>query len=268
MSNLVGQKKLLATLDSYTLETLPHALLLIGEEGCGKHTFCAYLANRLQLQIVNVNEAYEAEDLDNYSLCPIPKLYMLDMRDFLEKDQNRFLKFIEEPSDTCFVVVLMNSEVGILDTILNRGIKLHFSQYTYEDLKQLAETFHPNFSELDYQICRTPGSLLTLDSQTTASLKNFCEQLLTLYKPMHYGAILEQYTRINCYENYDQFDFNAFLNMLAYVASNRYRQTLDENSYKILKLTQTYLKKVATAPKVSKHDILLSFFTVLYREVI
>lgn len=268
MSNLVGQKKLLTTLESYTLETLPHALILVGEEGCGKRTFCTYLANRLQLPIVNVNDAYDPEALDRYSLCPTPKIYMLDLREFLEKDQNRFLKFIEEPSETCFVVILANSEVGILDTILNRGRKLHFSQYTYDDLKQLAETYYPNFSELDYQICRTPGSLLMLDSQATTRLQKFCEQLITIRKPVRYGAILEHYTRINCYENYDQFNFDSFLNMLTYVAAKHYSEHLDDVSYKILRHTQTYLKKLALAPKVNKHDFLLSFFTVLYREVI
>lgn len=268
MFTLTGQKKLLATLNSYTLDTLPHSLMLIGEEGCGKRTFFTYLANRLNLELVNITDHCSDEDLDTYLSCPIPKMYLIDMRGFLEKEQNKFLKFIEEPSTTCFIAVTANSEIGVLDTILNRCIRLHFTQYTFDEMKEIADFFHPNFSELDYQICRTPGKLIELDDTATSKLKTLCEQILAMKKPMRYGAVLEQYTKINCFENYDQFNFEAFLNMLAYVASTSFMTNLDDHSYAVLKLTQTYLKKLAIAPKVNKHDFLLSFFTVLYREVI
>lgn len=268
MANLIGQKKLLQQLNSYTLETVPHSLMLIGEQGCGKRTFITNLANNLDLELVNISDNCTDTDIAEYIICPIPKMYLIDLRQFLEKDQNKFLKFIEEPSDTCFISVVTNSEIGVLDTILNRCIKLHFAQYTFEELKEIASVFHPNFNELDYQICRTPGKLFELDDAATPKLKALCEQIVSVKAPVKYGHILELYTKINCFENYDQFGFDAFLNMLAYVAFSKFSKDKDERSYNIYKTTADFLKKLTIAPRVNKHDFLLYFFTVLYNEVI
>ena len=268
MFNLIGQKNLLAILDSYTLATLPRSLMLIGEAGCGKHTFFTHLANKLKLELVDITERGSNEDLDSFLVCPIPKMYLINLSTISEKEQNKFLKFIEEPATSCFIALAANSEVGVLDTILNRCIKLHFAQYTFSELQEIANFLHPNFSELDYQICRTPGKLIDLDSSSTNKLKLFCEKIIAMKKPIQYGMLLGQYTKINCFENYDQFNFDAFLNMMTYVAASNYAKVADSHSYNILEITRLYLKKLAVAPKVNRHDFLLSFFTVLYQEVI
>ena len=34
---MIGQQELVNKFNSYTLETLPHTILLLGDRGCGKH---------------------------------------------------------------------------------------------------------------------------------------------------------------------------------------------------------------------------------------
>lgn len=268
MIELVGQTKLLNLINSYTLDTVPRSLMLIGDEGCGKRTFATQLANNLSLELCNISENCSDTDLLEYMLDPVAKLYLIDLRNFLEKEQNKFLKFIEEPSQSCFIVVLANSEIGVLDTILNRCVKLHFSQYTFSEMKQIANVFYPNFNELDYQVCKTPGKLLELDTAATLKIKQLCESILTIKQPIAYGRFLDIFTKINCYENYDQYNFNAFFNMLAYVAFTDFAENNNEHSYDIYKTTDKYLKSLALAPKINRHDFILSFLTTLYSEVI
>ena len=53
---IIGQDNLLKLINTFTLTTIPRTLLFIGEEGCGKHLFAKYLANKLQLETINLNE--------------------------------------------------------------------------------------------------------------------------------------------------------------------------------------------------------------------
>jgi DNA polymerase III gamma/tau subunit len=136
---IIGQANLLKKLDSFDTNTLPRAILLIGEEGCGKKTVSRYLASKLNLKLVDIKEKIEPEQLVNYQYCLNKTLFVIDLRNFLTKEgknQNNFLKFIEEPGKNAYIMLLANSEVGILPTILNRCAKFYFESYTIEDLKK------------------------------------------------------------------------------------------------------------------------------------
>ena len=46
-----GQSKLLNIVNNFTLDTLPHTILLEGLKGSGKHSIVSYIADKLNLQI-------------------------------------------------------------------------------------------------------------------------------------------------------------------------------------------------------------------------
>lgn len=268
MNTLVGQNTLIHTIDSYNLSTMSHAILFVGEPGCGKHTFSKYLAARLGIESVLLPMNCAEEDLMTYSQSSITKLYIINLNEAQEKAQNKFLKFIEEPTDAVYVALLANSELQVLSTIRSRCSILRFDQYSYDELKQVVSDFNPNFSLLDYKICRTPGAALAIDSLQVPELKAFCESIVLLKHPVKLGALLGNYTKINCFENYDQYNFDAFFNMLAYVALNRLYSTPDDHIVKLLNLISLYMKKYYLAPNINKSDFLLSFFSTMYLEVL
>ena len=135
----IGQQALLNILSSYTLSTLPKTILFIGEKGCGKRTVAKILANRLNLELVTFESDFAGEDLVEFQQKPVETLYMIDLANFSEKQQNQFLKFIEEPSPYVYVLLIAESESGVLDTILNRCMKYQFENYSVDQLKQIAE---------------------------------------------------------------------------------------------------------------------------------
>jgi hypothetical protein len=265
MINLVGQVKLLNILNSYTLETLPKTLLFIGEQGCGKRTFATYLANRLKIQLVDISNKYSDEELAEYQACPINKLYLIDLRSFTQKDQNRFLKFIEEPSDFSHIILVSNSEFGILDTILSRCIKYHFSQYTYDEMKQVSEFLFPDFDEKAYTICKTPGQLIELDINSIKPLTDLCTKIIT--SKLNYGTLMSVFTKINCFENYDQFNFDMFFNMMSQLSFNIWKDKSLPQAFKIYTVTQRFLSNLQLAPKSSKVDFVTNYLSTIYLEV-
>ena len=159
MNAVIGQEKLVKALEGYTLETAPKTILFLGQSGCGKSWIANAFAKQLDLEVVVVQPDSTAEKLIEYYQCPINKMYLIDLKDIVEKDQNKFLKFIEEPSKTMNIILMAESTVGILPTILNRCVKYVFEPYTPEQLKQFDWAVNCS-EEVAYEICKTPGQLL------------------------------------------------------------------------------------------------------------
>ena len=67
---IIGQDELLARINSYTIDTLPHAILLEGDVGCGKHTLCKYMGERFNLEVQELKDNSERKDLDEIFFNP------------------------------------------------------------------------------------------------------------------------------------------------------------------------------------------------------
>ena len=99
------------------------------------------MAEKFGFDFVEIDTNVSADTLLDYTHKAINTLYLIDLNEFEEKRQNQFLKFIEEPSKTVYVVLISNSDVGILNTIKNRCLRLYFEKYTKEELKD-SSLFH------------------------------------------------------------------------------------------------------------------------------
>ena len=166
MSQPIGQARLLNILNNYNALTLPKTLLFIGDRGCGKKTFAKYLADKSQFDFVEIESSVKAEDIQDFMNSTINTIYFINLDNFTEKQQNQFLKFIEEPSKSVYVVLTTSSEARVLPTILNRCIKYHFDPYTLEELKEI--TGCVNIDRTAVEIFKAPGKLMNL---TEASFK-------------------------------------------------------------------------------------------------
>lgn len=271
---IIGQEKLVNKLNSYTVKTLPNTIMFIGEPGCGKHTFTRYLANKLNLELVTIEatDAILGENADlsakliEYLHCPIHKLYLIDLTTQLRTDKfyNAILKFIEEPSPTVHVVIIANSELGILPTILNRCIKFNFEPYTAEQLKEFEWAVAvPN--ELLYKVCRTPGQFMNSDSSNITTIYNYCSMLIKDIQKLCFANVLATEVSINYKEDYNKFDFNLFINMLEYVAIEDYRKTYNETSLKIYLKTNAFKQQLFNKA-VAKEQFIINLLTELWKE--
>ena len=232
--NIIGQEKLVKILDSYTLQNMPRALLFLGQSGCGKTYFAHYLAEKLGLETVDIDSKTTSQQLIEYSQCPIEKLYLIDLCEIDEKQQNKFLKFIEEPSSTTYIVAMAESEIGILPTILNRCQKHYFETYTIEQLQTLSWVT-TSTNELTYKLCTTPGQLLELADVDIDKLYRFCYSVITEMHRANYANAISIYTKVNCKDSYDKFDFKLFLKTLTYVAFEVYIKENNEFSFNVYK---------------------------------
>ena len=263
MRPVVGQEKLLKILDGYTLQNVPRTILFLGQEGCGKSWLSAYLAEKLDLDMISIHSDITPDKLTEYYQCPIAKLYSINLKEFDEKQQNKILKFIEEPSSNMYIILRAESEVGILPTILNRCIKHTFEDYTPEQLQEFAWAIKCNDSRI-YQICKTPGQLNNLPDDNLDSVFTLCGTIVNALANASYANTLSLLTKVNLKDDATKINFDLFFQVLKYVAFDTYVKTNNELGLKIYLYT---VKKLASAfsKSIAKESFMLNYLDGLWR---
>lgn len=226
---MIGQKRLLNVIDNYTIDTFPRSVILIGDQGCGKHTLVNYISqNILKLPIIDITDNLSNELIDAIYRNPNPNIYIIDLNKLTEKSQNVILKFVEEPLNNSFIMLLCDSKNYILNTVLNRCIIFEFEKYTYDELK----TFLPEIN-LDKNIVinalKTPGKLKAINVNTLNSMVELSLKIIDKLKLSNIGNALTISNNINFKDEYDKFDLNIFLDILSYLMYNRFLTTNDKS---------------------------------------
>jgi DNA polymerase III delta prime subunit len=260
--DFVGQEKLLKTINGYSWKTMPHTILLLGEEGCGKKTIVRYLASKLNLKLIQVDYSISQDKIIEYQQSALKSLYLIDMTQLrLEKSQNQFLKFIEEPSKNAYIVLINTSEVGILPTVMNRCVKLRFEPYTKEQLRQIKAFDDDNI----YKVCRTPGQLACISESSFTEMSKLCESIVLKINSASYANTLSIATKINYKEDYDKFDFSTFLNALEKTTEDLYLKMRDRQALIVYLCINEYRQKLAQNGNISKEAFMTSFLDELWR---
>lgn len=265
MSRIIGQQKLLDKINKYTSTTLPKTMLFLGPRGCGKYTFINYLTERFALDRVDLTDKVTQDQLIEYSQKTIPTLYVIDLTKFLEKQQNQFLKFIEEPAASVYVALRADSEIGVLPTILNRCIKFTFERYSKEDLMLFNWENDDQIDERIYEVCKTPGDLFGMDNQKFKQLYLFCEQLLHNIQSLDYFKTYKQILKFNYKDLYDKFDFDLFFETLDYIALKEYRELKTDIAFKTCMLLNKF-RSERVNKNIIKENFMMNFLTQFWKE--
>lgn len=222
MKEIIGQTKLVNKLLGYSFNSMPKTMLLIGEAGAGKRFITKKFVEYLEVELVELSAQTTADQLVEYFQNPIQTVYALNLSEIPERHQHKYLKFIEEPSANMRIILMAESEVGILPTILNRCIKFVFEDYTIDQLKQLSWATQID-NPIIYDICKTPGQLLNLTQiDNLGALKDFCINILNVVPVAEYGSFMSFNCGINYKDNFKKFDPDIFLNLLIKTAHEFY----------------------------------------------
>ena len=207
---MIGQESLKKELFSYNLTQFPKTLLFLGDSGCGKHTLTMELADNLHLPLVDITDIISSETLETIQLSALLTMYLIDLDKLTERAQNIVLKFIEEPSDTAYVILISSNENRVLDTILNRCYKCKFSAYSKEELKQITGE---DVSEELLSACSTPGQI-KLSQRHFVEIKQLCITIIARLDKANFSNALTIVNKINYKDEYDKYDLTVFLKVL------------------------------------------------------
>lgn len=229
---MIGQKKLLAKINSYTIDTFPHTVLFAGEAGIGKNTITNYIKdNILKLPLIDITEYVSAEYIDEIYRTPSPNIYLINLSKITEKTQNALLKFAEEPLKNAFIIMHAESTTSIINTLLNRAVIFEFETYTKSELEQFI-TSEPD-RDLILSIIRTPGKIKNTNINNLRQIFDMADKIVEKIQIASYPNTLSIAQKINYKDDYDKFDLQLFIDALTYSLFSHY---LESNSIITLKM--------------------------------
>ena len=160
MISIVGNDKLCTTVQNFIKEKrIPHAILLEGDLGTGKHTLAKYLSkaiicggentpcdkcnhchlvsidshpditvispldNKKNIHIDQIRELREQAIIRPHQASK--RVFIIDCADTMNAhSQNALLKVLEEPPKTVMFILIAESKAALLDTIISRCVTL------------------------------------------------------------------------------------------------------------------------------------------------
>lgn len=182
---LVGNSKINLSISNALKENrLPHAILIEGDAGNGKHTLAYYLASfavcsgenapcgncrncNLKINHPDIAIIAPEENKKNISVAQVRELkneayikpHMAKRRVFIidyahtlnEQSQNALLKVLEEPPESVLFILITESKASLLETIISRCIVLTLStpekQEALEYIKSVTDFGDTEISE-------------------------------------------------------------------------------------------------------------------------
>lgn len=250
---IIGQDRLVEQLRQYTPATFPKTTMIIGDSGGGKKTIVQkVIAPTVQAEVIDITKDISYDFLIQVQLRASPAVYLIQLSELTEREQNIILKFIEEPPSRAHVVLVTESTVGVLDTIINRCVTFQLDTYK----QAILETFFPNaginppneeiplhqsVNALIGRVCTTPGQVLSLDYTKLQEMYKLSETIVDKMHKAHIPNALTIANRIKFKKDSDGFDVNVFMKMLLSVSHERYVDTGKEGALTIYNIVNKYI---------------------------
>ena len=250
---MLGQENLIKKIDSYTISTFPHSCLLVGEKGSPQLDICEYISNKFELPMFNITQLISDEYISEIYTSPNLGLYIVNVAEISEREQNILLKFFEEPNRFTYIILMCESKYNLLPTIESRSYELVMDSYTYDQLYPLARE-----KELTLKVCTTPGQIEVANTTNMGSLFTLCKTILEKMSLAAYFNALTISDKINFKDEYDKYDLYLFIKVFGYVllTSN------NENSLQMYKNLILFNNKVW--PLLNKKQQFENFITELW----
>lgn len=258
---IIGQKLLLNKINSFDFTTFPHSSIILGEQGSGKHLMVNYIATKLGLDLIDITENITTDTLNEIYLSSIPSLYLIDSSLITEKEQNILLKIVEEPSPISFIIILSETKLRLLDTLINRCISFDMDLYSKEELS----TFIKNEKDksLILKIFRTPGKIITANTAHLKEIYSLCNKIVTKINMASYSNTLTIIDRLNYKDEYDKYDYNIFIDLLVLALYDNYKKTKTETALNMYIETNYEIKKLQDR-RINKKNFITCLLTKLW----
>lgn len=260
--NLIGQERLKARLASYTIDTFPRSVMLVGEKGSGKHLLVNMIKDTIiNLPLVDITTTISDEYLDQIYRNPNPSIYLIDISEITEKAQNTLLKFVEEPSNNAFIIIIAEHRGLVLNTVLNRCIVFDMDKYSKDELK----AFVPEGANADVitEILRTPGKLLATNLKTFSEAQELCDKIINKMSVASYPNALSIASKVNYKDEYDKIDVESLLDLLCFSLLSAYKDRNDINILNMYYLTRDHRKSLLDK-RVNKQLLFENYLSKLW----
>lgn len=234
-----GQEKICNRINSLTLDAFPRSLMLVGLKGSGKHLIVDYIAKRFNLTVLDITTSLDQESIDELYNRVEPYIYIIRANELSVKEENTILKFLEEPLKNSYIVLLAETDIGLLQTIVNRCQIWYLQNYT----KELLSTFVTNNNSYVLSIATTPGQVIDLCNVPFNDMIELADKIIDKIDIASVSNTLTLSNKIKFKEE-KGFDLHLFIDILLQRIVERAKCSADTRFTTAYLLTSELKKKI------------------------
>ena len=241
---MIGQEKLLQRIPN-EIDKFPHTLLIEGDKGSGRHTLFNEICNKFKVESIDFKElGINKQTIDDLLISPSIHFCLVDLTGVSIKEQNVMLKFLEEPLNHCYIVLLCESISQVLPTVVNRCQHWKMEPYTKEQLKLFYEEYIM-FNEFQYtndkifDFATTPGDIIELLNTNIDEVYILIENIINNIGNANFSNVLVLVDKINEFNNEKGIvNFEVFLKMFLYIIREKIKQDANIKLYEVFRKLQ------------------------------
>lgn len=230
MYEILGQKKLLRRLDDITLS---HFTIIHGEVGAGKHYISQYLADKKNIDFVDVGSKIDniRKLIADVIAYPWPRIYYINGDNLTLQAQNALLKLCEEPPTGCYIII-GSSKPNILPTITSRAKALYMNPYSYNELVDYYEYKYKDEVQdvkLLCSVARTPGMIDTCINYGFNNIAKYAHKVYENILKVTTGNSFKIGNEISFKEGEKGYPIDIFLSVFKEVILQYFREDIEIN---------------------------------------
>lgn len=238
---ILGQEKICDKINSLTIDKFPRSLMLVGPRGAGKHLIVDYISKRFNLSVVDITNELNQEYIEELYNRVEPYLYIIRANEIDVKEENVILKFIEEPLKNSYIVLIAETDIGILQTIINRCQIWYLENYKKEFLRN----FLTVSDEYVLNIASTPGQVIELCNVPFSDMLSLSNKILDNIHIASISNTLTLSNKLAFKSEKDKFDSKLFIDVLMQRIVELNRTNVDDRYTKAYYLTSDLRKKLS-----------------------
>lgn len=164
-------------LNKYLSNSFPKVSLLISTSNNDKCNFISEVADKMQLENIDITENISNEFLNDLYLKTEGYIYSIDLDELSINKQNIILKFVEDCPSLSYIILKSSIKGTVLPTILTRCVEFELYRYTKKDIEEYVFELGLN----DSLLVRVSNDLDDVDNFKDFDLKtleNLCKNII------------------------------------------------------------------------------------------
>lgn len=237
---ILGQEKICRQIDDLTIDSLPRSLMLVGPRGAGKHLIVDYISDKFSLKVLDITTTLDQEYIEELYNRVEPYLYLIRANELSVKDENTILKFIEEPLKNSYIILLAETDIGLLQTILNRCQIWYLQNYSRDTLKE----FLKDGNEYILNVASTPGQIEEFRNMPFEDMVALADKIVEKINIASIANTLSISSKINFKDDKSKFDLSLFVTILLHTLLQKSKIISDRRYTSAYLLTAELSKKI------------------------
>ena len=247
---VIGQKKLIKTIDQLVENQFPRFCIVVGANGSGKKMISEYISKKLKLNFVicgtKVDEIRQIIQMAYTQ--KVPAMYVFPDTDNMSIiAKNALLKITEEPPTNAYIIMTLCDINKTLPTLISRGVLLTIEPYTKVNIKEFLKEYNYDLKEKETEllinICNTPGDINTLISYGLTDFYEYCIQVLENIAVVDGANAFKIAQKLAVKD--DGWDIRLFLDTISVIALEALIDTKDKAYHEVIKLCSKYKSELS-----------------------